>query len=352
MSRVMVAVMVTLAWAGAAALAWAGERAGGPDQRVIRADATWVFHIDLEAARGSRLGALVGSAMLEEELPPEDLEQWRRMRPVLEKLSAVTVYGRNDPDRAVVLLRTTATPEEFFEVMPCGELRERMVEGEAEAKGYALRTWTVEGETVYGYALEGEGEGAAGLILLSSDTENLVSAIETAKGEGRSLAAAGEDGGAGLAEMAKGRPGSILLVAASDLEMLPREARASFLLENARAMRVEMGEHDGRVYGTVRLTAESAERARQVADLGRGVVAMGQMMAGQEARLAGLRAALGAMSIETEGESATLSFTYDAATVLEAMLEARRTGREIREKREPGGRSPVGGETGKEPAGR
>lgn len=341
MSRVVMAVVTLVA--AAAAMAWAGVRAGPLDRRLVPADVTWVFHIDLEAARGSRLGALVESEWQDAALSPEELEQWRRVWPVLERVRSVTVYGKNDPDRAVALLRTTGTPGEFFEALRFGDPRREVVEGTEDAEGRALLTWVIEGETVYGYALEGESEGTAGMILLSNNAGDLVAAIETAKGGGPNLAEVGTERVAGggdrrLAEAAEARPGSVVLFAAGNLDMLPREARASFLLENARALRVEVGEHEGQVYGTVRLTAESAERARQLADLGRGVVAMAQMMAGQEARFAGLRGALGTISIETEGESATLSFTYDAATALEAVLEARRAGHEPREANEKEGR--------------
>ena len=61
----------------------AQEGAEGPlEKGLVRADATWVFHIDLEAVRASRLMSVVESADLERDLPEEDREHWRRIRPV------------------------------------------------------------------------------------------------------------------------------------------------------------------------------------------------------------------------------------------------------------------------------
>jgi hypothetical protein len=343
MIRLRAAAIASLLTAAAAIAAGDGPL----NKQLIAADATWVFHIDLEALRASAYGEIMDDPALEQGIPPAQREQIARIRPVLRKLMAVTVYGKDDPDNAVILLRTTATAEEFFAAMQGEEPLPPIVESTVEVGGNTLRSWHVEDQTVYGFSEA--GLPGAPLIFLSNDQNILMEAIDTARGKRPCLTGSGST----LESDANPRQGAAFFVAASSLDALRRDGRASVMLGNAKSVRMEMGEHAGTVFAAASLRTGSEESARQVADMARGLLAMGQFSIAQDPRQAPFRGVLEALTVTADGAAASLSLEYDAAKMKEAFAAVIREARQAEAAEKPASKSKPDAQKPKtEPAGR
>jgi len=280
----------------------------------IAGDAVFVVHVDLEALRRGVV-FVFDSEEIEQAIDTEEERQaWRHLRPLLEQTLSVTLYGNRFEDRhTVLLIRTRASVDEFFDAIAAQGEAPRLV----EEGGRTLRVWGTHEGDIFAYADPRPAPGEPRTVVAAQSRREFDAAVSIIDGRGGSL----ETAGTALAEIARPRPGAVLFAAITDLEPLRKHERAA-VLRNAERLRVELGEHAGSAFAEVAVTTPTEDAARQMADVCRGLIAMGQMLLAGEPEYAGTRELLSSLNILTEGRTTTISLACSTDKIVDAVRSA------------------------------
>lgn len=311
MPRRTFARSIALALAAAIAPALA---AGPLDLRRVAADSDWVLHLDAEALRGSRLERLIfghGPAL---GIDLDGLEELRDATgfDLRRDLHGATLFGRGDREEG----------EDGTLVAETTDAIEAALERLAEIPEVDARRETIGGRPGWRFAGEDDeasswlvvlphGDRGRRLVVSASDRYLVDQAARLLEGAAPALGPARP---AWMIGEAPG-PGTILYGAAGKLRAVPGDV--SRLVELADAGAVEFVERDGRLRARISVLAERAEKAADLRDVMRGLVALGRLLLpADDPDLDFLRDLLDGVEPSSEGRRIDLAASIDLDAVL------------------------------------
>lgn len=244
------------------ALAWTGSIQAGPvDLKNVPADAMWLAHVDFDAAHSSQV-------------VEKFVEQCKKDFPIADKLipvflhkagidecrdlHGITVYGEKfGPHNGVLIVNAKWNIETLKEKAERAHHHKTVEYGK-----YKIHTFIAHKGTKYAHKV------AATLykpdvLVLASCPERLKKALDLLDGKGTSLA------GKESPLAAKVSEGTVILARAIDLKD-SKAAKMHPALELIQSFNYEKGEHDGKWFGNVAITADSKPTAEKVAKVVEG----------------------------------------------------------------------------------
>lgn len=304
------ACMIAVAGVG---MGVAAALAGPLDKTRVDAKAKWFVHADVEAVMASRAGRFIAEHRAEFDLDP--IEDFKKKTGVdaFTDIKDVTVYGITDsPDEAVAVIHGTAKLESAVAAL-MGE--DKTVE-KVQLGGRAVYKWVEDGTERYGYLKEVAGGGRA--FLVSQRAEHLERALKVMDGGEASLAKVKEGPLAGSP-----RKGAMVYLAVSELGAVGKGGGAPKVLQTAKDLRAELGEDEGGLYGEMKLNAGEVADVRNMADFGRGLLALGRMAAAGDPELKDFAKVIDGVKIDVSGTELTASFRIGKELMEAALAEIR-----------------------------
>ncbi|NDC64847.1 MAG: hypothetical protein EBZ59_12910, partial [Planctomycetia bacterium] len=280
----------------AIALIWASRAPAAPfDLGRVASGATWVMHLDMDAARES---TVMQRAMERAVKMHPEAEQMLKMGAAMmgmdprKDLRDVTAYGLDtDKRNGVMIVRAKANRamlEKMVEKAPDHETMEH--------RKYTLHAWTHKGwkgrkgERVVGAFYRGD------VMVFAGTPDRVKAALDVLDGEEDSAAGDGPLGG-------RVRPGSILVARAAAVDP---DTKCP-VLRQGKSFRVAMGENDGVSFYRAKLDMTSAEAAELAEDVVEGMEALGRLRFGDD------KAALKLVDgVATKTEGSTCMISWDA----------------------------------------
>lgn len=323
-------LLVSVQFAG---LAVAGELR----QEQVPAEAEWVLHFDMEAVTGSALyreaqtvGLLKGLEdrehsfdLLRDHEIQEDSDQHieellaAHEFDALVDFKSLTLFGSLEEDNdAVALFELSAKAQAILE-----DLRAQPEYLAVEFGGLRLDAWLEDGNEVNGYlfAMPADEDGDV-VVAVCEDREPLVRAVQVLQGKGPSIV--DEHAGEGSQLSAQPGEGSFCYVEiAGGVPGIEGDDPTSRVFSSARAMRFDVGEHDGLFLAQFSLQADKPGEAKRVAQVILGVVALGSLAASEDSSKAQLLAELAdGFSVEARGDELLADFEIDSGRIVELVL--------------------------------
>lgn len=268
--------------------------AAAVDLATVPADAVWMMHLDMDAARDSTVVTRM-------------YDRAKAMHPQLEAMMAmavgmtgmdprkdlhdVTVYGRDTDKRNAVMVVRAKANREFLEKMVEKARDHRTM----EHGDRTLHSWTHGGRKGKGETVVG-GFQADDRMVVARSAEAVKAAMDVLDG---AKPAYREGPLAGRV-----KPGSILVARAAAVDP---DTKCP-VLRQGRGFRVAAGEAEGRSFYRAKLEMKSAEAAGQAEDVVDGFVAMVKLRWGGDDEAMKLLAGL-----KTELDGDTCTITWDAA---------------------------------------
>jgi hypothetical protein len=275
----------------------------GPLQKSrVAADAQWLAHVDITGLLNSTVIKFIlenGQDMHVEMDGIEEMKEQFGLDP-LKDFKDITIYGKGNPEKDgsfVALITTTSAVDSALDAF---KTQEPDAVHELEVGGYRIQSAGKEGEKMF-FRIQPGPEGADRLVVISKDPENLVRGISVTEGKSPNLA-----GSAGPALLRSPQPGSLSFFAANGLDWLDDDEEGSKLLRDAESLVLEYGEKGDETFLESAIVTKNAEDSANLADMARGLLAMGKMAASNDPELAPFKDALNAAKITTEG--GTISF--------------------------------------------
>lgn len=294
---------------GLVAVACGARVVAGPLNKAwVPPDATWVVHVDVEAARASTLGTFAREHAAALDL--HELDNFREETGVDPRhdIKGITVYGASqDPDDGVAIISTTPAVDGLMEKLSTSKhVLERIQED-----GRTLYAWQEHGGTHYGYLKQGEGE--ARTVIASASKPRLLAAIA----QFESGAPAKNEGVLKPAP----REGSILFVSGTSLGGI-RDPQCSMVLQKAEGVLLDAGEIEGKVFADITVMTPSSEDATNMLQMAQGVMAVAKLYGPQEPELKPLMSVLSWIKLSTEDKNVTAHVTCTSAQVRELLSSA------------------------------
>lgn len=301
------------AFLGAAALlgAAAPALAGPLTPAWVAEEAELVVHVDLERFRESTLGRFVLENAEALHIELDELEELRErygFDPCTDVLS-VTGYeaSRDGGEVEVVVAVTTSAADAALEKLaadPDSGVRRVDLEG--------LPAFVItEGGGEHYLHVRSADRPERRVAVLAQGRETLLEAVKVLEGRAPGLAA-----GKGLLARPP-RPGSILFAAASDPDEIAGPRAASEILRRADAIVVDLGEAAGAFEVEVAVSAPDEQVAGQIAQIVKGMVALGQIMAGTDPEMTPVGSLLGGLGVDAQGSRITVRFAHAAEELVE-----------------------------------
>ncbi len=281
--------------------------AGPLERAVVDAQATWVVHIDLEAAARS----LPGRALLEmaEAEGMEARERFTRDMGFdpLHVGRGLTVYGLSYADDAgVAVLTASAEAEKAADHLAKAPLEGYSVE---EVEGVRVHAWVQDGRSLHAAILPG-AKAEERRVVFASSREKLLRAARVVGGQ--------EPGLAGEYPIDAGG-GEIVAAAATGMNAekpAAGGARAT-ILRGAERMRMRLveraGEGSARLEGEMTLEAVSPQRAQAMGSMLQGVVATLSLLAADDPEMQPLAEIAAGIEVRTEDRAVRVTTSHDAA---------------------------------------
>ena len=275
----------------------------GPLQKGrVAADAQWLAHVDITGLLNSSVVKFILENSQDLHLEMDGMDEMKEQFGLdpLKDFKDITIYGKGNPEKDgsfVALITTTAAVDSALDAI---NTQKPDAVHELEVGGYRIQSAGDEGEKMFFRVQPGPG-GADRLVVISKDPENLIRGISVAEGKSPSLA-----GSAGPALLRSPQPGSLTFFAANGLNWLDDDDEGSKLLRDAESLVLEYGEKGDETFLESAIVTKNAEDSANLADMARGLLAMGKMAASNDPDLAPFKDALNAAKITTEG--GTISF--------------------------------------------
>jgi hypothetical protein len=275
------------------------------DLAAVPADAKWLMHFDLDAARDSVVVQRAWERMLK--MYPHAggmMDMVSRMTGMdpRQDVRDATAYGLDiDKRNGVMIVRAKANREFLTRMVEKAADHETMKHGD-----HTLHAWTHKRGRHSGPVV---GAFHKDDVMVFARTAGAVqSALDVL--DGRRAAVPGDAALAGRV-----RPGSIVVARATAVDP---DTKCP-VLKQGRAFRVALGEHDGKSFYRARLEMASPAAADDVVDVVEGFTALARLRWGGEADVMQLVA--GAKTV-VEGVSCTISWDADAEEVWKVAARA------------------------------
>jgi hypothetical protein len=288
---------------GAAALALAVGCAawGGPLNRaLVDKDASWMVHVDAEAAQKSSLQQILLNALDEDD--KKKLEECRtRFGITPGEIKGITVYGVGIGDDGVAVLVTTGQADNLAERLPKAGLEDFKSRVDGNVHYFSFRH---EDQTFHA-AVRPSGSPDERQVLIAGNAESLEKGLKVARGIAPNLTFEPQPGN--LMVTAQPDKASIVFVVARDIGNDPK-AKANFL-KNARGVVVEFGETaetPREMFFGLSLTAINPQVAEEMKQTCVGLVALGKMFA-REHEIPGMVESLDTVKVGVEGDRLTVT---------------------------------------------
>lgn len=275
----------------------------------VSAQAVWLMHADMDAARQSTVVTRMYERAIKKHPQLETMlgmgTKMMGMDP-RKDLHDVTVYGLDTDKKNAVMIVHADANREFLEKM----VEKARDHETSKHRDYTLHKWTHRGwkghggDTVVGAFFKDD------MMVFARSADRVQMALDVLDGNGQ---AAGSD--SPLA--GRTRPGSILVARAAKVDP---DTKCP-VLRQGEGFRVAMGESEGRSFYRARLDMESAEAAELAEDVAEGLAATATLGLGKEKGVTKLVEGLETM---TEGKACMIAWDADADdvwVVAEAMAE-------------------------------
>lgn len=301
---------VLFAGAIGAAAALTGAAAAGPLRpEWVSPDATWVVHIDAEAAMRTELGQCLldlGGGELRTEIGT--LRDEIGIDPFTDVFS-VTAFaaGEDDSTVGIIVEATTVVDDLLQRANEFGEQYRSFTEGDK-----TIHTWQDDDKTVYAYVKNSAAPDRR-LVLVSMDLLRLRSGMLRleARGMGAEVPAPLEN--------ARPSAGSFLFVSASEMPGIEESDAPplTLLMQNAKRALLDVGEAAGRFTARASLDTGNAQAAQDAVAMFQGFVAMGRMAASSEPDIQSMLPLLNGLNVSAADGTLLVRFEYDSASLME-----------------------------------
>jgi hypothetical protein len=291
-----------------AALLCAVPLAAAPlDLATVSADAQWLMHFDMDAARDSVVVKRAWERM--QKMHPHaggmmDMAAKMTGMDPRKDLRDVTAWGVDtDKRNGVMVVRGKVNRELLEKMVAKAPDHETM-----EHRKHTLHAWTHKGWRGRG------GQRVVGafhrddVLVFGRSSEKVKAALDVLDG---AAAAVGGDGPL----TGRVRPGSILVARAAAVDP---DTRCP-VLKQGRAFRVALGETAGKSFYRARLQMESPAAAEAVEDVVEGFTALGRLRWGDDADAIGL---VNAVQADVAGDTCTITWDGDAERVAKVVERA------------------------------
>jgi hypothetical protein len=291
----------------AASPAWAGSLR----QEWVAADATWLAHLDVEALADSDLGRMVLEHPEDLDIDLGGLDELRDELgiDVRTDLFSLTAYGRSGDleDDGVVIAVTNDRIDEAMERIH--EIPDAVITP-MERDGYEFDELAGEdpGDDVL-YVHVRRTRGDRRIAVLSGEPDQLVAALRVIDGDAPARSTRDR-------RRSAPRRGSIVFIAVHEVDAIPELDELSEIARLAEAVTIDIGEHDGHVFGAGSVRADDEEDAANVADVIQGMIALGRLIGSQDEELAPLKELAGALDVQSDGRTISLSFEYETRRLM------------------------------------
>jgi hypothetical protein len=313
-----------LAFALTTALAAPVAPAGSLQKSRVAADAQWLAHIDVEGLISSDIAQFVINQAHDADAHFDvDLDELNGIKEQLgidpfKDIKDVTVYGNGNPETEptfIAIFSTTAAVDNFLESLKAQGPGYKQF----EAGGLTVQSIDDEhGGTLF-FHVQGGPTSEDRTIVVSKDAERLVRGVNLVQGKGANLAAAPNP-----ALTHSPQPGSFMFAAAQGLPWMQgdEDDPSSALVRDAESLVFDAGAMGDETFMSMALTSKKAEDATNVADMVRGLLAMGKMAAGSEPELAPFKATINAVRITSEGDRVAINMRQKTSELIEALKSA------------------------------
>lgn len=290
--------------------------AGELNRGQVSAEAAWMVHFDVEAAVGSDIGQYVIEHADELDIDMDDLSEIESelgMDP-LRDLFGITIYGEGDPD------------EHCVAVISLSDAVESVI-GQAEQETDHYRSMKVDGRTIHVWE---EGDGPVfvhvspgesvdrRILVVAGSVENVVEGVDVLEGGAPSLRGADQP----LLTATPSR-GSFVFAAATALPWLDwDDEAAAAIARRSTDIALDLGERDDSVYLDLSAATQNESDAANVADVVRGLLALGRLIADSDPDLAELKFMIDAIDVDADGNAIRIEMRQATEDVIEGLQAA------------------------------
>jgi len=295
--------------------------AGPPVERHIDPDAKWVMHLDLDAVDSTKIGDFLMEMIVDE---ADDFEEIQEIIPGFwpgpeAGIFGFTVYGTSlDVEGGDGAKDVCAIIYGNDQIAGWG----RRIEQVAEHEGIEdkIKTREIHGCDVWSIPMDDGGRVYVGKVQKRGKVAWVFS-FDSNRIE-RSLEIISEGGKTELLPRDGWRDGTIAYFSTSTLDGLDIDDHASRVIGGAKSVRVRIGEADGEAYLQAALDTGDTEHADKIRNIAQGLLAIGQLMAGEDEELAVVMEVARDLEIDTSGSTVLFGLTHDADDVIGFLEEA------------------------------
>ncbi len=243
-----------------------GANAGPVKGDLVAADARWLFHLDLDALRASKIGAYLFKEVIDKRLADAPkLVQGTDLAALARKITAVTAYGGDYTKGAqtgVLLVDTDADTVKALEDLVLGEMERRPDSPIKRLQSQPFPIYQLKSDSVAGLPRRG-------LIVLAKNRAQVERAGEVANGAKANLKSAPKF--QGLPEPPRGTVLSAMAESFQDVAGIPPQARVFQMADGAR---LALGEVGDKLCLNVSMKARTEEASQQMRQVVEGLVAL------------------------------------------------------------------------------
>ena len=315
-------ILIRSAWAtgaavsllGLARLAWAGPL----DPSVVDKDATWMFHLNVEAGVASTCGRFATDGMAEDHDMQEAIKKFG-LDPAKE-IKGFTVYGfKPGEDDGLAVLVTTTAVDGLEQKLAAAGLESFESH---KADGATITTWKKDGHTWH-MAVRPTPKGDERFVLLASTQSALDSGLAVVAGTRPSVKALDADG-PGAAMLAKPSAHSIVFIAARGLGDGPK-FKTSFVKE-AKSLTIDIGEEPTNTgvketYAKAAISAKDGPTAINMQQMIQGMIGMVSMAAHNNKDTKGFAEELQAVKVAADGATVRISARVKSDEILQQLKD-------------------------------
>jgi hypothetical protein len=273
----------------ALALFWTVPAFPGPiPSSVVPNGARWVAHLDMEKFVATNLyGYLDKSGAFE--IKSRDIDRWLKID-IPKDVTGVTVFGLGDgtKDDIVIAVAGKFDKPGLLALIAQSQEHKEILYG---------------GTTIYSSGDEGFGAFVNdNLIVLSESQAGIQMALDTAAGKAKNFSSSA------LSTSLKDAPsGAFLSGVIPNLSGLGKELGDSKVLEQASGVFFLAQEAQDNLLVRIRLTADTPENAKNMADIVQGLIAMGRMSGGQD-KMSQVVSLLDGLHVKQDGRLLKIDF--------------------------------------------
>ncbi|MFG0330602.1 MAG: hypothetical protein ACF8PN_11975 [Phycisphaerales bacterium] len=282
----------------------------------VDANATWLMHIDVEAAKNSSIGRYVLDHAEQLHLNLDGMKSMRECLGVdpIEDVRSITMYGVGDDDGRTVGLFVLS--REVDTVIDRINTEAGTPAEEIEVDGRVFRVWEMPDERIYAYTRE-MTPGERWLVVAGVRSDQIDQAVDVVDGHALNLDLAPEP----VIE-ANPKAGSVLFGVVSDLRNMAKVRRDSVVAQRADAFQLDMGELSGEAFCRMLIHTESNEDATHIASFMQGLISAGILMSQQDPEKEPLRRLALATRVEADGASLSVSISFPTQEIIDALRDA------------------------------